>query len=156
MKRDGAHFGIECAAIPPALAKLWAWRTRTCGQGRRGLYAGPKDLGATSHPHEPRLREQPGPRDLRGLRDGRIAERPNRKRSRPVPARAIAMLAVVSHGKCLVERNAATGICEGCGPPRPEDALRGLVDDLGQADDASSARAFTHAFTPHPDVPSRL
>jgi A/G-specific adenine glycosylase len=149
------HFGVDGAVdSAPVLAKLWALADSLVpARGVEGYTQGLMDLGATVCTRtSPACGNCPVRATCVALRDARIAELPQRKRSRPVPARAIAMLAVVSRGEVLVEKRPATGIWGGLWslPEAPEDAdpADWVERAFGLAVDAvEPLEPFTHAFT---------
>ncbi|MDH5263240.1 MAG: A/G-specific adenine glycosylase [Betaproteobacteria bacterium] len=149
------HFGVGGAAdSAPVLSKLWALaESLVPATGVERYTQGLMDLGATLCTRaSPACARCPVRATCVALRDGRIAELPGRKAPRPVPSRAIAMLAVVSRGRVLVEKRPSPGIWGGLWslPEAPVDAdpagWVGTAYGL-RVDGVDALEPFAHAFT---------
>jgi A/G-specific adenine glycosylase len=149
------HFGVGGAVdAAPVLAKLWALaQSLVPAKGVEAYTQGLMDLGATVC-----TRSRPGcggcpvRSTCVALRDGRIAELPGRKGTRPAASREIAMLAIVSRGEVLVEKRPSPGIWGGLWslPEAPADARPAdwVAAKFGlRVEGVEALEPFTHAFT---------
>jgi A/G-specific adenine glycosylase len=149
------HFGVGGAVdSAPVLAKLWALAESQVPKKSVERYTqGLMDLGATVCTRaNPACGNCPVRATCVASREGRIAQLPGRKASRPSPARAIAMLVVVSRGEVLLEKRPASGIWGGLWslPEAPPDAdpARWVGKTLRlRVERVEALEPFTHAFT---------
>ena len=149
------HFGVAGPVDSAAIAaKLWALaESLVPAKGVEGYTQGLMDLGATVCTRtKPACAKCPVRGSCVALRDGRVAELPGRKPSRPVPARRVAMLVVVSRGEVLVEKRPPSGIWGGLWslPEVPADAdpAAWAAKTLGlRVAGLDALEPFTHAFT---------
>lgn len=149
------HFGVEGAVDSGSvLAKLWAVAASVVpARGVERYTQALMDLGATICTRsKPACARCPVRGTCVALHDGRIAELPGRKATRPTSARKVAMLAVVSSGDVLVEKRPSAGIWGGLWslPEAPVDAdpAEWVERTFGlRVEAVEELEPFTHAFT---------
>jgi A/G-specific adenine glycosylase len=149
------HFGVAGPLDSAAtIAQLWTLAESLVPARSAAPYTqGLMDLGATVCTRSrPDCARCPVRGTCVALRDGRIAELPGRKATRPTPARAVAMIVAVSRGEVLLQKRPPAGIWGGLWslPEAPEaaDPAAWAKGRLGlRVQDVAKLEPFTHAFT---------
>ncbi len=149
------HHGIAGVASEKAVENgLWALAESLSPARDIEVYTqGMMDLGATVCTRtRPQCPLCPVRRSCVALRDGRIAELPQRKEAKPIPVRGTMMMVVVSKGEVLLDKRPAKGIWGGLWslPEAPEgtDVEAWCASALGVAPARVEALPrFTHGFT---------
>ena len=112
------------------------------------------DLGATiCAPRNPSCAACPFTTDCLALRQGRVAELPQRARRRAIPERRLTMLLITRGDEVLLERRPPTGVWGGLwslpetGAFDDVEDLRPRIEGYGDVSSISREPGFTHGFT---------
>jgi A/G-specific adenine glycosylase len=149
------HYGVEGAVdAAPVVAELWRLAESLMPvKGVESYTQGLMDLGATVCTRaRPECTRCPLRTDCVALAQGRVAELPGRKPSRPAPRRAVGMVVAILRDEVLVQKRPPSGIWGGLWSlpevPAGEDASAWTATLFGLRVESSDAlEPFTHAFT---------